>query len=335
MFPQVGGMVQADDNGLQFSGNIAQRLMQSNGDASVLRTNDTLQDEEWVLFDKEILRSYRDELVGVADLKERDLVYDLGGKGMAFPVMKYQTMSNAGNAYVTMTGLGRGEADLPIFSMRYFPLPILASDWFLDYRHLLESRNMGTNLDTTMSEQCGEEIAQLQEDILFNGYNMYDFGGGTLYGYTDHPNRHQGTLRGSWDDSSTTGPMVLADIRDMIDDLVQDKQRGPFGIYIPSGYQKALGRDYRDNYVKTTRQRIMEEDERIEFIKVSDKLPADNVVMVQLKRKTIRMVTGLPVTNVEWQEQGGMVFNYKTMAIDVPQIRVDNDNRCGIAHYTT
>lgn len=333
MNPEVNGAVTSTDEGLQISGSVAQRLLQTNGDVSCLRQNDTLQDREWEHFDPEILRSYRDELVGVADLKSRDLIYDLGGRGLAFPVMKYQTMSNAGNAYVSMTGLGRGEADLPTFDLRYFPLPILCSDWFLDYRHLEESRNMGTNLDTTMAENAGAEVAQLQENILFNGFNQYSFGGGTIYGYTDYPHRHIGTLRGSWTDSSTTGEMMVNDIRDMKQDLIDDKQTGPFGVYVPQGYMGALGRDYTSNYPKTIRQRIEEEHPDVEFIKTSLKLDADNVVMLQLKKSTIRMVTGLALKNLEWQEQGGLVFKFKVMSIDVPQIRSDATNRCGIAHY--
>lgn len=334
MNTRVEGVVEAQDDGIRFSGPIAQKLLRANGDVQVLRTNDTLQDKEWEHFDTEIIKSVRDNLTGVADLKSRNLTYDLGGRGMAFPVMKYQEMSTAGNAYVSMTGLGRGEADIPVFDLKYFPLPIIASDWFLDFRHLMESRNMGTDLDTTMASEAGEEVAQLQEQILFNGYNSYGYGGGTIYGYTDHPDRHQGTLKASWDDSSTSGPVVLSDIEAMVDDLVQDKQLGPYIMYIPSGYQKVLARDYRDGYPETIRERILEGYGNVQDIKVSDKLSADNVVLVQMKPKTVRMVTGLDVQNIEWQEKGGLVFNYKVMTIDIPQIRSDRDSKIGLAHYT-
>jgi uncharacterized linocin/CFP29 family protein len=331
----IQGVITQAGNSFQANGSIAQTLLNNNGNISSLRTNATLQDREWEHIDKEILRSYRDELVGVRHLKERNLVYDLNGKGMSFTVMKSQSMGQAGNAHLTMTGLSHGESTLPEFSINYFPLPILASDWFLDFRHLQESRNAGTNLDTTMQEESAAEVAQLQEEILFNGAELFEFGGGTLYGYTDFPNRHQGTLNAAWDDDDVTGKNIVEDVRNMLDDVTQDKQRGPFGIYIPVNYEAVLGMDYSDNHSnKTIRQRIMEISSKIEFIEVSDKLADGSVVMVQLKRDTVRMVTGQALTNVQWQEQGGFALKFKILTIDIPQIRADHDDHCGLVHYS-
>lgn len=327
-----GGIIH-NKGGTQAHGSIAKTVLANKGDVSSLRTNATLQYDEWVHVDNELLRSYRDNLVGVAHLKERNLVYDLGGKGMNFSTIRSQSMSNAGNAHLTMTGLSRGESDLPNFSTNYFPLPLIVSDWFIDVRHLTESHNNGTDLDTTMIEQAGEEIAQFQENMLFNGSNQYSFGGGTLWGYTDHPNRHQGVLTGAWSDSGVTGKNIVDDIISMIDDLVQDKQPGPYAIYIPSKYQSKLNEDYTTNYSKNILMKIKELGYPIDIIEVSDKLADDNVLVVQLSRKTIRMVTGLPLTNIEWSEQGGFVMKWKAITIDVPQIRSDHEGRCGIAHY--
>jgi hypothetical protein len=82
-------------------------------------------------------------------------------------------------------------------------------------------------------------------------------------------------------------------------------------------------------YPKTIRERILEIS-GIEDIKVSDTLSDDHVIMVQMSSDVVRLVQGLPITTVEWQTEGGMVFNYKVMTILVPQLRADQNDRTGI-----
>ena len=83
----------------------------------------------------------------------------------------------------------------------------------------------------------------------------------------------------------------------------------------------------------TIRQRLLEL-EKIEAVKVNDSLPDDNVVLVQMTSSVVRLLTGLPLTNVQWPSEGGMKTNYKAMEIVVPQLRSDQNSRTGIAHGT-
>ena len=39
--------------------------------------------------------------------------------------------------------------------------------------------------------------------------------------------------------------------------------------------------------------------------------------------------------SVQWESVGGMRLNFKVMAIQVPQLRADYYNNCGILHATT
>ena len=59
---------------------------------------------------------------------------------------------------------------------------------------------------------------------------------------------------------------------------------------------------------------------------------ANNVVMVQLTEDVVRVIEGLPLTNVEWTSPGNMIFNFKIMTITVPQLRADQEGNSGIAH---
>jgi hypothetical protein len=63
-------------------------------------------------------------------------------------------------------------------------------------------------------------------------------------------------------------------------------------------------------------------------------MPADTVLMVELKSNTVRLVQGMGIQNVEWEDMGGFVTKYKVMTIQVPQIRSDKNGTTGIVHYT-
>jgi len=92
-----------------------------------------------------------------------------------------------------------------------------------------------------------------------------------------------------------------------------------------------MGEDYVSGYPKTIRARLLELD-GLKGIKVIDSLPADNVVLVQMTPDVVRLVQGMPLTNVEWKTEGGMVTKFKVMRIAVPQIRSDQNGRTGIIH---
>jgi len=56
--------------------------------------------------------------------------------------------------------------------------------------------------------------------------------------------------------------------------------------------------------------------------------------LVQMTSDTVRLVDGMPIQNVEWSSQGGMVHNYKVMTIRVPEIRSDDNGQCGIVRLS-
>jgi hypothetical protein len=176
-------------------------------------------------------------------------------------------------------------------------------------------------------------VSEKIEEILFTGASTYTYGGGTIYGYTDFTHRTTGSLTANWDDSAASGTTILADVRAMKQASIDDYHYGPWMLYIPTNFETAIDDDYQTGYPKSIRTRIVEVA-GIEDVKVADFLTADNVVLVQMTSDTVRMVEGLPMTTVEWDEQGGMIFNFKIMTINVPQLRADQNDRSGIVHYS-
>ena len=313
-------------------GSVASRLLANNMDVTSLRTNDTLMYDEWKEIDKVVLQSYLYRLVGVNDLLSRNLNFTIPA-GLGKTVLGYQDASDTEDAELNMDGLTRTRRDRPEFDISYLPLPLIHKDFSFSAREIDASRNGQMALDTTMAQLAARRVAEKVEALLFQGASTYTFGGGTIYGYQDEPNRNQGTLTGGWDDSGVSGEEILQDVLDMKQALIDDRCHGPYILYIPSNFETKIDSDFKTYSDKSIRQRILEVNNMAD-VKVADQLADDNVVLVQLTADVVRMVTGLNITTVQWETEGGMRVNFKVMAIQIPHTRHDQDGRCGIAHFT-
>lgn len=314
--------------GLVAHGSVAQRLLASGMNVNALRTNALLRKEEWQHFDEAVIKAAQQRMVGVADLKSRGLTYSLTN-GLGTMVLAFEDQSDMTDAEISMDGVTRGRNDRIEYSIKYLPLPIIHKSFQINARVLAASRNLGQPLDTTQAELAGIKVADMVENILFNGYNSFAYGGGTLYGYTDCPTRNTVTMVKKW--TLCTGEEILDDVRLMKQTAINDRHYGPFVLYIPTAYETLLDDDFKAASDRSLRERILA-IQGIEDIKVSDKLAVDNVVLVEMNSQTVRMVEGLPVTNVEWQTEGNMISHFKVMTIDIPQVRADQDGRSGIVH---
>jgi len=313
-------------------GTTAQKLLMSGMDVNSLRTNATLRKEEWIEYDTAIIEAAQDRLVGVADLLGRGLRYTLTN-GLGKTVLESENVGDMRDAEVNMDGVTRGQNDAINYEIVGLPLPIIHKDYQISIRKLAASRNTGEPLDTTQARLASRKVADTQEDILFNGYGTFAFGGYNLYGYTNFPDRLTGSIS-QWESASTDGAAIVSEVLEMKQEALDNKMYGPFILYIPAAYETKMDEDYSsDKGSNTIRERILQIS-NIQDVKVADKLAINNVLLVQMSIDVVRMVEGLPLTNVEWQEQGGMVFLYKVMTISVPQIRTDQDGNCGVVHFT-
>lgn len=298
--------------------------------AARLVAHATLRKDEWKHYDTAVVKAARIRLGGVSDLVSRGLHHVISN-GLAKTVLEYEDVSDMSDAEVSMDGVTRSDGDRVEFNIKYLPLPIIHKSFYLSARVLEASRTTGEPLDTTGAEQAARRVAEKSEALLFNGSASYTFGGGTLYGYTDAPDRNTQTLSVNWDDAAKTGAQIVTEVRQMKQKALNARHYGPFGLYVPTAYETVLDDNFVSSYPGTIRERILA-IEGIQFVKVSDKLTANNVVLVELMPETARIVEGLPIQTVEWQSQGGMLFHYKVMSILVPQIRADVDGNSGIVH---
>lgn len=292
--------------------------------------NATLRKDEWKQMDDALLVAAEERLVGVADLYAAGLVYRIGN-GLGKTVLEYEDLDNLSAAELTMDAITPSKKDRPNYELKYLPLPIVHKDFSFNIRTLSASRTTGQPIDVTTGMLAARQVSEKLESILFLGASSYAYGGGTLYGYTDFPSRNTVTLSQNWDASGKTGAEIVADVLAMKQASIDAKHYGPWALYIPTAYETVIDDDFKSESDKTIRQRILEIG-GVNSIKVADKLTANNVLLVQMTSDVVRMVEGMTMTTVEWDEQAGFVSNYKVMAIMVPQIRADQLGNCGVTH---
>jgi len=305
-------------------------------------TNATLRRDEWKQLDDAIMEVARQRLGGVQDLIDKGLVYNLGN-AMGTTVLEWHDVSEAMEADLTMDGVTRSKGDRPVFKHNYLPIPIIHVDYEINARVLAASRNLGNPIDTVSAERAARKVQEKLEDMLFTDTD-YSFGEkdsrdrNKIYSYLNHPDRNEVTFAAvegaHWNDSGTTGADIVRCVTQMKQESIDNLYYGPWMLYIPTAYETILDLDYDATSPGITiRERIMKID-KIMGIKVIDRMPAHNVLLVQMTSDVVRLVRGMGLTNVEWSTEGNFITKYKVMTIQVPQIRSDQNGKCGIVHLS-
>ena len=309
-------------------------LNQNGKDVTVCVGNaaSTLRYDEWKLFDDEVIRVARQEFAVWSALQGAGLGKTIPN-GMAHPVIQQQTMTDFGNATISIDGLRQARRDRPQYDTRLFPLPIIHADFSFSTRELLVSRNGGLPLDTNAIEQNTRKIVEAIEKLTIGTLSSYSYGGGTVYGLTNVPERLTKTLTLPTDPAWE--PAVLYDeFLDMIQSLQDLKFNGRYGVLYSPGWTKYLNQDYSAAYKGDTAWSKINGLPDIAFMKKADYLSNYQIILFQLDRNVIEAVTGMPMTTLQWMSDGEMMHNFKIMTIAVPRIRTNADSTTGIVHAT-
>ena len=290
----------------------------------------TLRRDEWKQLDEAVQAAAHVRLGGIQDLIDNNLVYNLTN-AMGTTVLEYHSINESMEAEVSMDPAIRSRKDRPNYETHYLPIPVIHSDFSISSRVLEASRRLGNPLDIDAVAEATRVVNDKLENMLFNtNETPYQFGGGYIYSYLDHPSRNTYVLGTAW--SADTGANILTDVLGMIQASVDNRHYGPWMLYIPTAYQVVLGEDYTTGYPKSIRQRLLE-IEGLKGVKVIDILPANNVVLVEMLSQTVRLVQGMATQVVQWQVGSSLSpTEYKVLRISAPQVRADQAGRSGIVH---
>jgi uncharacterized linocin/CFP29 family protein len=311
------------------SGPVAQRLLQNGFNINSLRTNGILRRQEWIAFDNRVMQVARMRLIGVQDLMSRGLVFPLND-ALGITRLEWQRVTGMTPAEVTMSGIPNAENDRMEFDLTGMPIPIIHKDFNLNIRQLAMSRRTGQPIDTMQAALSSRIVTETVESILFKGFTGLG-ANNAINGYLTAPNRNTGSVTANW--ATATGVQIVGDILAMIQKAYDDHMYGPFVIYIPLNVFTNLGRDYATNYQGSIFDRIRGIP-GITDIKASENLTGTSVLLVQMTDDVVDEVIGFEPTLVEWETHGGMVSNFKVMAIMLPRVRSDAETQSGIVHYS-
>ncbi len=349
-------------NGQGF-GDVGKRLMEANFDPNILRpylgkdgrtsfvnveqpdgkikairianATTTLRKDDWKLLDDAIVKVSKERLRAIADLRARGLTYAIPN-GMGKTVFETETMSDIDPADVTMDGLKRNANDRPVFELTSLPLPIIFKDFSFSLRQIMTSRNGGSPLDTTSAELAGRRVIEEMERMLIGVStvaDLYSFGGGTIYGYTDYTNiitrNITAPTAAGW-----VGATLVTDVMAMKQDSQNAFHYGPWMLYFSSDWDQYLDDDYKAASDKTLRERVRQIEGIIDAKTLDYLTGTFEILLVQFSSDVVRLVEGMDITTLQWPSEGGLLLNFKVMAIVVPQIRADQNSKTGIVYGT-
>lgn len=293
----------------------------------------TLRKEEWKVLDDAILIAAKERLKIVADLRGRGLVYNIPN-GMGKTVLESQSMSDITRAQISMDPSRETEGDRPEFDLVGLPLPVIHKDFSFNARQVATSRNSGAGIDVTSAQLAARRVAEEAEKLTLGVLPAYTYGGGSVYGLTNFPQRVTTVDLTLPTDTGWVPATTVQELLAMRQASINVHHYGPWALYNSPDWDQYLDDDYSSlKGDSTLRQRIMAIS-GIQKVDTLDYLTGFQMVLVQMTSDVIRMVIGMDVTTLQWETHGGMRLNFKVMAIMVPQLRADFNGQTGVIHGT-
>lgn len=307
-----------------------------NGKPKIITTNApaTLPRDVWIQFDTAVVQALQERLKAFSDIRGAGLTYNLPN-GMGHTVLQYQTMGDINDATISMDPARRGEGDRPLTDVANLPLPIIHKDFDFSAREIAVSRQGNLPLDTSTAQLAARKVGEALEKLTVGTVGTYSYGGGTIYGYLNFPNRATKTDMPVPD--GTNGPAVVTALLTLRQALINNKHFGPYIMYVNSQWAAVLDNDFSATKGDITLRQRIQSIEGITAIRTLDHLPTTNwhVLLVEMTSETVRAVVGMEVQTVQWESLGGMMKHFKVMCLLVPQLRADTDGNSGVAHGST
>ena len=321
------------------------RSLNESGELSIpaLRALSPLSERAQVMVDKAVVEVGLQRLTFVADLMSEGLTYPLSDP-LSVTQLEWETTNQVGYAQRTMSPSARGENQLPDRTYNRLPIYLTTDDFSIGIRTLKMSQRVGQPLDTSLIKQATRRVNEALEDAAINGATTLDgqplvVGGYSAPGLLTAPNANTEALTVDWTGANTvgtTGPAMVTDLLNMVDELQTDKKYGPYNLYIGTKAGNLIEGDFKANTSDTIRQRM----ERIEVggrkinIRVTDMFPGaatgQQAALVQMTSDVVDLVNGQPPTVIPWTSLDGFTLFWLVLAIMVPRVRSDYEGQSGI-----
>lgn len=290
-----------------------------------------LRKDDWLLLDEQVMKAARPALQLVAAMRGIGLEFNVPG-GWAKSFLQWERMTNISGAKISMDGIDQPQADRPLFDLNNLPLPLIHKEFQFTARQLAASRQGSSPLDTTTGELAGERVAEMAEQLALGTISATpSYGGYPVYGLCNFPGRLTKTMTlptaNGW-----TPSLLVEEVIAMRQQSVANWNRGPFDLYVSLPWDNYMDQDYSAAKGENTVRARLNNITGIQRIITLDWLAGYEMILVQRKPTTARLVIGMELTTIQWPSHGNMQQNFKVMMICVPQLRNDIYGNCGIVH---
>lgn len=315
------------------------RALQANGfDAYKLRehqlaTNASLLTyDQWKDIDTAVAQPARLRLSAAADL----LALPQRRIGIWQAIVQFQTGGYMDPAEVTMDPRTLVDRDRVAFETHLVPVPFISKEFSLTLR---ETSVPGGTIETANAMAASRAVNEKIEDMVVNGASNIVVNGAPLYGYRTHPNRIiGGALSQAWD----TADNIFKGVAEVLNSLWDKQYRDNIVLYLNNAEMMVLmSLKEGVDTMFTTLDRVQRSFSTfgLSAIRVSDSVPAGNLVAVAMTADNVDMVVAQTIRTLQWDERGGMVTNFLVMAAMAPRIKpitgTGGSAQVGIAHFTT
>jgi hypothetical protein len=289
----------------------------------------TLRFEDWVMIDR---------VVTFAALPQLRLWGDIYGanpfnipNGMGTIAIQSGTASGVASATISMDPIRKGERSRPTMDTTIIPLPVTHSDNSYSARDLAVSQNSSLPLDTTNLRLSARAVAEAVEGLCAGTSSSYSYGGGTIYGLINFPQRFTRVLTAPTGSNAST---IFQQILFMTKALRDVFFMGPYVAYYSPAWNPYFAMDYATTYPMSLRNRLAEGLPDIAAWRQLNVLSGFRIVLVQLTDDIVQGVQGMGLTTVQWEEQGGFEQCFKVLCIQIPRFRANANGKTGIMDGT-
>lgn len=297
-----------------------------------MHQNALLRKYEWEEIDAAVVDIARTTLVAAADFQRLGLIRPLGGLGTTVSV--YEQLGDMTDAEVSMEGITRSQQDQPDYTPQSVPVPIIHKDFSFSARHLAASRKLGDSIDTTAAQTAARRVRDKIEGMIFNGDSLA-MKGYSISGFTTKTERIQKTAAQCGGGDWATEGNPYKTINGAIGFLAAAGFPGPYGVYVArTQYHEALHR-LTDGSSLSELRAILNGMPEVQFMTAADALTAGSVVVWQLSADVADLAVAQDIVTLQWEQQGGMMTQFKVMTALVPRIKHDANGACGVLHVTS
>jgi uncharacterized linocin/CFP29 family protein len=122
-----------------------------------------LTSSQWTTLDEVVVGAARSILVG------RRVIPVVGPFGAGIQALPSDTISGTGAGQIDLLGSEEGEA-IGLEARRYLPVPLLYKDFWLYWRDLEASNQLGLPLDTSRAAATGAAVARAEDTLVLDGH---------------------------------------------------------------------------------------------------------------------------------------------------------------------